>query len=438
MTKHRIMIADSSPTVRTFLRNEFDPKRFDVFEVADGREAVRVALEIKPTIATLSMVLPGCNGIEVCSAITSSELTARTTVVVITASDSEEDRCRAFDAGAVRFLCKGFPQGELAAYAEEIIRTRELLAETRVLVVDDNEYIRRTIARLLQSEGAVVFQAGDGEAGLAILAEHEVDIVLTDYHMPIMDGIQFVEALRAQQEHEATPVLFVSASEYRHTTVRALDAGANDFIRKPFEGTELLARLRSFARLANLTKQLQKRATTDELTGLLSRREAIARLDMLHTTARRYGTPFSCILIDIDHFKAVNDLYGHAAGDAVLRKIASAVRQSVREADFVCRVGGEEFLVLSQQTSLHDAAECGEKLRALIEAKVVRVDGNEIKRTISVGVAEYSDADTEADTILRAADEALYGAKHAGRNRVCLNRLGSLEFPDATLVPIGG
>lgn len=420
MRKHRVLIADASPTFRAYLRGEFDPERFQVFEAATGLEAIRVAFDIRPTIATLSLMLPECDGIEVCSAITSNDATAETTVIMATSRDSEDGRLRAFEAGAVRFLNKNFSKGELGTYVEQIVQRRNQLAGARALVVDDNKFIRSTVANLLRCEGATSYQAGNGKEALEVLDKHDVDVVLTDYHMPVMDGIAFVRALRDRPEHESTPVLLLSASEYRSTTVRALDAGANDFIRKPFEATELLARLRSFCRLARLAKELETLAVTDELTGLWNRREAMLRLADLCARANRHQATFSCILVDIDQFKGVNDRYGHAAGDAVLRSVARTMADCVRDVDKVCRVGGEEFLVVCPDTSAHDAQGLAERLRAAVESQVIAYESHTIGATISLGVAEFCSSMVDSDGILSVADEALYAAKNAGRNTVRL------------------
>ncbi|MCG8406481.1 MAG: response regulator [Phycisphaerales bacterium] len=417
--KQQIIIADASATARKLLRAEFDPERFEVTEVDNGKEAIRIARELNPAIVTLSMVLPGCDGIEACKAITSQNRSAKTTVVMNTSSNSREDRMRAFEAGAVRFLSKGFKKGEMGRYANEIIRTRRRLAGSRFLVVDDNAFIRVSIARLLESEGATVHLAKDGLDGLSLLDRHEVDVILTDYDMPIMDGISFVKSLRKQRDHEATPVLFISGSGIRDLTVRALDAGANDFIHKPFEATELLARMRSFARIAQLTQALKNEARTDELTGLLVRREILARLDELCALSDRYETPLSCIMLDIDHFKSVNDDYSHAAGDAVLKSVAGTILDSLRKTDYVGRLGGEEFVVLCPNTPLSNAVVCAEKLRQVVEKKVTRFESHELAVTISLGVATYGGATTCPNDLLNAADIPLYNAKRSGRNRVC-------------------
>ncbi|MCB9855806.1 MAG: response regulator [Phycisphaerales bacterium] len=414
-----ILIADASHTARRVLRAEIDPARFDVIETGTGAEAVELARKLQPVIVTVSFVLPDCDGIDVCKAVTHCDANVGTTVVMITSNDSDEDRHRAFEAGAVRFLPKGFQKGDLSAYVDAIVESKSRLIGARVLVADDNPFIRSAIAQLLQAEGAEVLQAADGVEGLKLLHANDIDVVLTDYHMPEMDGVNFVLAIRKVREFQTLPVLFLSGADDRQSRIRALDAGANDFIRKPFEGMELLARMRSFARLAELTKALKAEARTDELTGVLARREVLLRLDELCAESRRYGSQFSCVMLDIDHFKAFNDTHGHAAGDAVLKSVAHVIKGSLRQSDHFGRVGGEEFVILCPSTPLASAASCAEKVRLAVQESSVRFEGKLLQATISLGVAEFGDILSDADYVLNAADRALYDAKRLGRNRVC-------------------
>lgn len=420
--RYCILIADASPTFRSVLRAELDPTRFDVIEAGDGESAIELARKHRPAVMTVSFVLPGCDGIEVCKAITSSEMESATTVVMITSNDSDEDRNRAFEAGAVRFLSKGFPKGELASYVDTIIGSMNRLKGARLLVADDNPFIRTSITQLLQSEGAEVLQAADGLEGLELLKQNEIDVVLTDFHMPNMDGIAFVESLRKERDYETMPVLFLSGSGDRRSRIRALDAGANDFIVKPFEGMELLARMRSFVRLAELTRRLKVEARTDVLTGVLARRETMIRLEERCAESKRYHTPFSCIMLDIDHFKSFNDTHGHAAGDAVLKIVAKTIQSSLRQSDLVGRIGGEEFMILCTNTPLDAGVQCAEKVRRAVENAVAVIDDKQLSATISLGVAEFGDLVADADFIMNAADRALYEAKRQGRNRVCAFR----------------
>jgi len=419
--KLKIVIADGSPTCRAVVRREFEADRFDVHEADSGDEAVRLARALRPAIVTLSVELPGQDGIAVCAAITSDKSLTATSVLMITAADAVGHRARAFEAGAVRFLNKGFLRGDLARYADEIVRSRSRLEGVGVLVADDNPFTLSTIRRLLESEGATVVAAVDGEAALQLLDEHRIDVIVTDYQMPRMDGITLLHSVRERRDHAQTPVLFLTAAENRHLSVCALDSGANDFIHKPFEATEFLARIRSCARLAKVTAQLQDMATTDDLTGLLNRRQAFVRLRELRAVAIRRRAPLSCVMADIDHFKRINDTQGHAAGDQVLREAAATIRRNCRAQDLVFRMGGEEFLILCPDVDSASAASCAERLRAGVAEQPVWVDGAELRVTMSLGVSGAAeDGRLESDTILREADAALYEAKRAGRNRVAV------------------
>lgn len=416
--KVRILIADGSSFTRKLLRAEFSDDCYDVHETDNGLDAIRLTEELHPHITTLGLILKGCNGIEVCRAISSNARLLKTTVVMITSNDSPEERHQAFEAGAVRFLQKGMPHGELRRYVDEIIRTRNGLEGSSILVVDDNPFVRQSVARLLESEGAIVYHADNGRSGLTIIDQHEIDVVLTDYHMPEMDGIELVEALRDQSDHEAMPVLFVSGSGDRASRVRALDVGANDFIRKPFEAMELVARTRSFVRLAHLTRKLTIEARTDALTGLMNRRETLDKIENLCQQSRRYNTPFSAIMIDIDHFKHFNDTYGHAVGDVVLKTVSKTMKETIRRTDAAGRLGGEEFVVLCTGTPADAAIACAEKIRQAVERQVTRHESLELAVTISLGVAEFTGRLTSVDSLLNAADVALYDAKNSGRNQV--------------------
>ncbi len=416
--KQTVVIADASPTFRALLRQEFDPARYEIHEAGDGEEAIRLAKALSPSLITLSVAMPKLDGLAACAAITAAKESETTTVVMITSSESPQDQLRAFEAGAMRFLDKQFERGELGAYATDILRMKETLHGAQVLVVDDSRFVRTTVSQLLQMEGAVVAEACHGKEALELMAAKNFDVVVTDYHMPEMDGLALVRNITKCSEYEGIPVLFVTAANDKRLAMRALDAGASDFIRKPFEGAELLARIRSFARLSHATKRLQELATTDELTGLFNRREAFYRLGRCFATAERYATPFSCIAIDVDHFKRFNDDHGHAAGDLVLSETARLLKENSRVSDDVFRVGGEEFLVLCAETNLDGASTCAEKLRAALEDYRFEFQGRPLKVTISAGVAEYGSDIPDADRILALADAALYESKRLGRNRV--------------------
>ncbi len=260
MLAHRVLIADGSATIRAVLRKEFDASRFEIFEAADGLEAMRIASDVNPAIITLSLSLAKREGLRVCKALTTGvrEGGVGPSVIVITARDADEDRAKCFEAGAIHFMQKGFESGELASYVDHILDQSRELAGTRVLVVDDNPFLRSTIARVLEADGAEVAQADDGLAALEILCAQKVDLIVTDHYMKEMHGIALVREVRALPEHATTPVLLCSAASERSIVISALEAGANDFICKPFESAELLARIRTNAKLTALTRQIRE------------------------------------------------------------------------------------------------------------------------------------------------------------------------------------
>ncbi len=418
MDKPYALIVDASRTVRSVIRAEFDPDVFEIVEAADGEDALRKARELRPAIITLSMVLPPTDGLAVCRALASEDCLSATSVIMITSRDVPDEELQAFEAGAMRFVHKGFKTGELKVYVDEIKRKRGSLAGVTVLAVDDSAFIRKSISRALGLEKATVYTAEDGSQVLPLLKQHDIDVIVTDYHMPNVDGLELVKMIRDCREYVNVPILFLTASEDRGTVVRALDAGATDFVRKPFDATELLARIRSLARLALTTKRLEARAATDDLTGLMNRREAMKDCAEHCATFRRYETKFACIMIDIDYFKKINDTKGHAAGDYVLQEISRIFKRTTRETDGVYRIGGEEFLVLLPYGDVSSALACAKKIRITVEEHKFVFRGVPIPVTVSSGVARFDESMTNEDALMRVADAALYEAKAAGRNRV--------------------
>ncbi|MBN4058871.1 response regulator [bacterium AH-315-J04] len=418
MDKPYALIVDASRTVRSVIRAEFDSEAFEVIEADNGDDALKKARELRPAIITLSMVLPPTDGLAVCRALASEDCLSATSVIMITSRDVPDEESRAFEAGAMRFVNKGFKTGELKVYVDEIKRKRGSLADVTVLAVDDSAFIRNSISRALGLEKATVYTAEDGSQVLPMLDKHDIDVIVTDYHMPNVDGLELVKLIQDRREYANVPILFLTVSEDRGIVVRALDAGATDFVRKPFDATELLARIRSLARLAKTTKRLSALASTDELTGLMNRREAMKDCAELCASNRRYETNFSCIVIDLDFFKKINDSKGHAAGDYVLKEISCLFKSTVRETDGIYRIGGEEFLVLLPHSDESSALLCAEKMRKVVEDHRFVFNGETIPVTISGGVARFDESMGNEDVLLQAADAALYEAKESGRNCV--------------------
>ncbi|HOM80422.1 MAG TPA: diguanylate cyclase [Armatimonadota bacterium] len=301
-----------------------------------------------------------------------------------------------------------------------------VLRGRRVLVADDEPESIDLVSTILVSEDYQVLSTTHGDEVLHQARLHQPDLILMDLEMPGMDGLSVAQALRHDERTQHIPVIFVTASAALENKLRALREGANDYITKPFHREELLARVNVALRLKALQDALRERnrllaelATHDELTRLHNRRYLEQRLSEEVPRAKRYRLPLSCLMLDLDHFKRINDTYGHPAGDAVLRQVADILRTSVRSVDVVGRYGGEEFLIILPQTGAEGARVLAERIRQRVEQELFDIGGQTIHCTTSIGVAAASDGDVpDAGHLIAEADRALYHAKVTGRNRV--------------------
>jgi diguanylate cyclase (GGDEF)-like protein len=298
------------------------------------------------------------------------------------------------------------------------------MAEIVVLLVEDSAAIRALVRRMLVAGGHTVVEAARGADALALCRERQPDVVLLDVEMPEMSGWDVLAAMKADPATSDVPVVFLTGRSDTADMVDGLRLGAHDYLRKPCEPTELLARVQAAARVKRLQDELRQRnqeldllSRTDVLTGLRNRRHVEEYLARLVSLARRHAEPIAVLVADIDHFKSVNDRHGHDAGDAVLREVAGRMVDSVRLEDMVGRWGGEEFLVVLPNTAAQGAAELAERLRQVVAGEPCDLpDGGTLPVTISLGCA--ASIMDDAATLVRSADAALYEAKGSGRNRV--------------------
>jgi len=292
-----------------------------------------------------------------------------------------------------------------------------------VLVAEDSLVVRTILRRQLEEYGHRVVEAADGEQALERCREHHPDVILLDVEMPKLDGHGVLAVLRESADLADIPVVFLTARATTEDVVEGLRLGAHDYLRKPFEPAELLARVSAAVRVKTLQDQLRQRnvelnaiSRTDPLTGLPNRREMQDRMAAASSAARRHQEPSALLMVDIDHFKNVNDTRGHDGGDVVLRVVAARLGAACRSEDSAGRWGGEEFLVVAPMTDLAGAARLGERIRSHIgDTAVPMADGPDMKVTVSVGVASGIRA---AEVLLPEADSALYVAKRQGRDRV--------------------
>ncbi|HEY1628445.1 MAG TPA: diguanylate cyclase, partial [Tepidisphaeraceae bacterium] len=295
------------------------------------------------------------------------------------------------------------------------------------------------LTQWLAATGERVCQAVDGKAALEIWREQNPRVIVSDWEMQNMNGVELCRQIRAQSGGDTVHFIMLTAHSEKSRLLDAYQAGVDDFIAKPFDPEELLARVRAGirtaklhdqlvvkadgsqalnAQLATVNSRLERLSITDELTGLFNRRHAISRLEEQWTLTERYVRPLSIALIDIDHFKRVNDTHGHDAGDAILRQVAAILREMTRGTDPLSRVGGEEFLIIFPGQSLQEARMCSERLRVAVESHLFVLPYCEVKVTVSIGIAIRSASMKQSSDLLKLADQVLYAAKHAGRNVV--------------------
>lgn len=332
--------------------------------------------------------------------------------VVVSGSYDDSVRQKVLGRHIVDCVLKDTPGSVdyLVWLAQRLERNRRISA----LVVDDSQAARQLASTMLRLYGFTVIEAEDGEAALRAIAEHpSVRLVITDYEMPGMDGLELVRRIRATHARDRLAVIGVSGSGSAGLVARFLKHGANDFLHKPWSREEFFCRVSQNVDNLDLIGTLQDLATKDFLTGLPNRRHFFERGDALFATSR------GCVaaaMLDIDHFKHINDSYGHDAGDLAIKAVANAVARHARGQDLPARFGGEEFVLLAPGMDAEAASASFERLRADIEAmRIALPDGREIALTTSIGVCTEGDS---LSSMLSEADRRLYVAKASGRNRV--------------------
>jgi len=301
-----------------------------------------------------------------------------------------------------------------------------------ILVVDDVSENLQLISLILEKRGYETTFATSGQQALERVESAKPDLILLDFMMPQMNGLEVCEKIKANPELAEIPIIFLTASHEQQHLIQAFEKGAVDYITKPFSTPELLARVRTHLELkhtrehlkklldkqAQLTKKLENLANTDPLTGVWNRRYFLNLCEREINRAYRYNRFFSLLILDLDHFKQINDIYGHAVGDEVLIAITIIVQSSIRKIDLLGRFGGEEFVVLLPETTLNVAVDMAEIIRNNLEKKVILAEEIEVRVTVSIGVSTYQLEDQNIDVVLQRADQALYQAKNQGRNRV--------------------
>jgi two-component system cell cycle response regulator len=340
-------------------------------------------------------------------------------------------------------VTSGTDAAALAPAATDI-QAPPIVKGLRILAVDDDAMSLKMLARVLKSSGHQVQTASNGNEALEIALDMDPQVVIADWMMPGMDGLELCKALRRIECGRNMFFLLLTGRGEEDRIVEGFDAGVDDYVVKPFSPRVLMARIKGgqrvielqehveynrrvmmkqVAEMSLLTRKLRSAALTDFLTQMPNRRSAMKKIEADWEASVKSGKPLALIMIDIDHFKKINDTWGHDMGDVVLKETSSILRANARQNEEAARWGGEEFLVVCPGTTEAQAAVCAERLRAAVEANGVRNGTHQVQVTVSLGVAERTAATTSFDALIKAADDAVYAAKAGGRN--CVHLAGS-------------
>jgi len=300
--------------------------------------------------------------------------------------------------------------------------------KANILVIDDQDSIRKKIKSVLHKADLIefYFEAKSGLDGIKMLMDKKVDLVICDVVMPEFDGYKFLISKSTKPEFDEIPVIMLTSEEDVEKKIKGFEHGATDYLTKPFDEGELIARVKAHLKIKHLQDELKEKnallqelSGTDDLTKLANRRRFMEQFANEFARAKRYKTELSFLILDLDFFKQVNDSHGHLAGDSVLVEIAKVMKESVRSSDLVGRYGGEEFALLLPETGSKGSRVYAERIRKRIEDTRFEVGGKLIYVTVSGGISSYPEITVETvDELWRKADQALYRAKQNGRNRI--------------------
>ncbi|WP_448203705.1 GGDEF domain-containing response regulator [Azospirillum sp. sgz302134] len=298
--------------------------------------------------------------------------------------------------------------------------------ETKVLVVDDSKVVREMLRQNLESNGYHVFLAKDGVEALALYRSEDIQVLITDLEMPRMDGLELCWLVRAEDDQHRTFCILMTADDDIQRRIEAFDAGADEFLSKPVDMLMLRARVRAGERITRSHRVMSEMLNTDYLTGVLNRRRFMEMLEQRYRLSKEKDEPFAVAMFDIDHFKAINDTYGHSNGDLALKLFAKTCAARVPRGGFLGRMGGEEFCMVLPALDIESAIAKAEELRIATSAiTATTATGAPFAFTVSIGVCPTDGTDSVPDLLARA-DEALYFAKKSGRDRTVVCGTGGV------------
>jgi two-component system cell cycle response regulator len=447
----RVLIVDDIPTNVRLLEARLSAEYYEVLTASSGAQALALCESEDVDIVLLDVMMPEMDGFEVCRRLKANPKTHHLPVLMITALDQTSDRVQGLEAGADDFLSKPVDDTQLMARVKSLVRLKSLTDELRARALTGQqiaiEDALRAMDSISASGGSVLIIDTDrrhAERIQGYLADHSVDILtepadavfqvagagyelaLISMSLDDFDPLRVSSQIRTVEHSRNLPIILMADAADKPRVVRALDLGINDYISRPVERNELQARVRTQIRRHRYAMELRESvnntmalAVTDELTGLYNRRYFDRHLNVMLGKAQEQERDMALMILDIDHFKAVNDNHGHDVGDAVLREFAARLKRNIRGVDLACRFGGEEFVVLMPDTDTGQAEAVAERVRQAMAEKQFEVGpARPLSVTVSVGVALNESRVDTPESLIKRADVALYRAKRGGRNRV--------------------
>ncbi|MCC6597585.1 MAG: PleD family two-component system response regulator [Alphaproteobacteria bacterium] len=468
MSARVLVVDDILPNVK-LLEAKLSNEYYDVLTAMNGEEALLKVGEESPDLVLLDVMMPGMDGFEVCARIKGNPKTAHIPVVMVTALTDANDKVRGLESGADDFLSKPINDVALMARVRSLVRLKMstdewrmrentasqlgvvdenagLMSETaenaNILIVEDKSFELNKMENTLTGANHNVMGVENGIDAMELIAAHEFDLLIISLNLDHEDGLRLCSHLKSNERTRSIPLVMVGGEDDMKRIAHGLEIGAHDYILRPVDRNELVARVRTQIRRKRFQERLRatyeislSMALTDALTGLYNRRYLEVHLEKQLRKNEESKKALAVLMIDIDHFKPVNDTYGHKAGDEVLKVFAARLKDNLRSFDMVARLGGEEFVAILPDVSEARAHMVAERLRRAIadEPFDVGADSGPVTITTSIGGTIINQDGSTVLQSLERADKALYEAKETGRNCAVFEGVGKLD-PEQIMV----
>lgn len=463
MSARVLVVDDILPNVK-LLEAKLTSEYYDVLTATSGKEALEKAESEKPDIILLDVMMPGMDGFEVCTRIKENPAMAHIPIVMVTALTDVQDKVRGLESGADDFLSKPINDIALMSRVRSLVRLKMALDEWRIrentanqlgvvdqssnvmaqsvekaaiLLIEDKSFEAEKISDTLEKDSHHIVTVDSGIEAMGKIGQHDFDVIIVSINMDNEDGLRLCSHLRSNERTRQLPIIMIAEDNDMKKIAHGLEIGAHDYIMRPIERNELLARVRTQIRRKRFQDRLRatyeislSMALTDGLTGLYNRRYLDVHLQKLLAKNVENFKSLAVLILDIDHFKAVNDTYGHDVGDQILKVFADRLKDNLRSFDMVARMGGEEFVVVLPDVSDDRPYMVAERLRLAIAEKPIACSTPEGKLSIttSIGGAIFGPENTSAEEAIKRADINLYAAKKDhGRNCSVFEGMGKLD-----------